>query len=197
MRGGRIKVAVIWHRRDRASYAATVRRRFEHQPDAFTARTRHRPHPAPMRAVRPRRCPRPGPGGTRYRFRHLTVRQYPHHVRVAVPGRHNDLLSLRPDRRRVDRGWLAEQPCPVSHAITNSVKVERPSGMDGLVTLPPRSTHLRPLRAPVAGGSVRAGPRRMKPASQPGQQFGEVTLHPLRHGWTPACRGGDSCLSVP
>ena len=58
-----------------------------------------------------------------------------HHVRVAVPGRRNDLLSLRPDRRRVDRGWLAEQPCPVSHAITNSAKAERPSGMDGLVTL--------------------------------------------------------------
>ena len=47
----------------------------------------------------------------------------PHHVRVAVSGRHNDLLSLRPDRRRVDRGWLAEQPCPVSHATTNSAKV--------------------------------------------------------------------------
>ena len=70
IRGGRIKVAVVWQyvfAGDRASYAATVRRRLEHQPDAFTARTRHRPRPAPMRAARPRRCPRPGADGMRYR----------------------------------------------------------------------------------------------------------------------------------
>jgi hypothetical protein len=166
MRGGRIKVAVVWHHvfagtgpaTPPLSGAAWNTSQMPSPPGLDIAR------PAPMRAARPRRCPRPGPGGMRYRFRHLTVRQYPHHVRGAVPGRRNDLLLLRPDRRRVDRGWLAEQPGPVSHAITNSAKVERPSGMDGLVTLPPRSTHLRPLRAPVAGGGVRAGPRRMKPA---------------------------------
>ena len=90
----RIEVAVAWRRaRELGRLRRGISRRRGRGPDALAPGPG--PRPPLVRAPCPSRCPRPGPGGMRYRARHLTIARCRPRWRPAAGGRSDAIPVAR------------------------------------------------------------------------------------------------------